>query len=123
LSWPEHSDEPPGCDVDSGVRRTAWPTAPGGSHYPGMSENRALYSAELEAPPDWADLQDQLVRKAVRHAAAHAPEVRDRLARAGVNKEAIGGVADLPGIPVLPKDDLPDLQAKAPPLGAAGRPW
>ena len=82
-----------------------------------MSDDRSLYSAELETPSDWAADQDELVLRAVLHAAAHAPEVRERLARAGVESAAIGRVADLPAIPVLAKDDLPDLQAAAPPFG------
>ena len=82
-----------------------------------MSGDRALYSVELETPSDWSVCQDELVVSAVRYAAGHAPAVLDRLARAGVDPAAVRGVADLSAIPVLPKGDLPDLQAAAPPFG------
>lgn len=82
-----------------------------------MSEDRTLYSRALEAPSDWPADQDALVVKAVQYAAAHAVEIRGRLAGAGVDSAAVGGVADLSAIPVLPKDDVPDLQAAAPPFG------
>lgn len=54
---------------------------------------------------------------AVRHGAEHGPEIARRLARAGVSAEDVHGVADLGGIPVLAKDDLPALQAADPPFG------
>lgn len=60
---------------------------------------------------------DALVREAVASGAARVPEIRDRLQRAGVAPEYVHGVADLPRIPVLAKDSLPDLQAADPPFG------
>ena len=54
---------------------------------------------------------------AVGHGAAHSPEIARRLAGAGVSAEDVRGVADLAGIPVLAKDDLPALQAADPPFG------
>ena len=70
-----------------------------------------------ETPPDWHARQDRLAARAVRHGAAHSPEIGGRLARAGVSPETVQGVADLAAIPVLPKDDLPALQAAEPPFG------
>ena len=67
--------------------------------------------------PDWPGYQDALVRRAVEYAAARSPEVAARLARAGVPPERIRRVGDLPLVPVLPKDSLPDLQAASPPFG------
>ncbi len=55
--------------------------------------------------------------EAVRHGAAHSPEIARRLARAGVSAEDVRGIKDLAGIPVLAKDDLPGLQAADPPFG------
>ena len=54
---------------------------------------------------------------AVRHGAAHSAEIARRLAGAGVSVADVHGVADLAGIPVLAKDDLPALQAADPPFG------
>jgi len=62
-------------------------------------------------------VQDRVAADAVRHGAAHSPEIARRLAGAGVSAEDVQGVADLAGIPVLPKDDLPALQAADPPFG------
>lgn len=67
--------------------------------------------------PEWCDAQDQVAVDAVRHGAEHSPEIARRLAGAGVSVEDVRGVADLAGIPVLPKDDLPALQAADPPFG------
>ena len=54
---------------------------------------------------------------AVRHGAARSPEIARRLAGAELSAEHVRGVADLAEIPVLPKDDLPGLQAADPPFG------
>ncbi len=62
-------------------------------------------------------MADAVVRRAVRWGAAHSREIAGRLARAGVSAEKVQGVADLAPIPVLPKDDLPALQAADPPFG------
>ena len=73
--------------------------------------------AGREPPQDWGALQDRLAARAVRHGAAHSPEIRRRLARAGVAPREVHGVADLAAIPVLAKDELPALQAADPPFG------
>ena len=44
-------------------------------------------------------------------------EVAQRMADAGVDADSIQGVSDLASLPVLSKDDLPDLQAASPPFG------
>lgn len=77
----------------------------------------ALYDPAREAPDDWRALQDDLVREAVRHGAAHAPEIARRLTEAGVDAAAVGSAADLASIPVLDKDALPELQVADPPFG------
>ncbi len=79
--------------------------------------DRSLYDPAAEAPEDYDAVRDRLVADAVRHAAAHVPEVRARLDRAGVSADGVTGVADLAGVPVLDKDSVPDLQAAAPPFG------
>jgi phenylacetate-CoA ligase len=78
-----------------------------------------FYLPELETmpPAEWAAYQDNLVRRAVSHAAAETKEVGQRLKAAGVRAAGIQGVADLSSIPVLSKDDLPALQAQHPPFG------
>ncbi len=68
-------------------------------------------------PMDWGAQQDRLAARAVRYGAAHSPEIGRRLARAGVAPDEVRGVADLAGIPVLAKDDLPAMQAADPPFG------
>lgn len=77
----------------------------------------ALYDVAHEAPADWGALQDRLTVRAVRYGAIHSPEIGRRLAGAGLRADNVAGVADLGPIPVLPKDDLPALQAAEPPFG------
>ena len=69
------------------------------------------------APRDWGAEQDRKAASAVRYGAAHSAEIEQRLAGAGVVADEVRGVADLARIPVLPKDDLPALQAADPPFG------
>ncbi len=80
---------------------------------------RAFWSPEIEAMPreEWPAYQDRLAREAVEFAYDHASEVFRRMQRAGVTPDDIHGVSDLPRIPILPKDTLPDLQATHPPFG------
>ena len=82
-----------------------------------MSDERLPDAADPEFLPDWSAYQDDLVRRAVAHAAEQSDEVAGRLARAGVDPRQIQGLADLAPVPVLSKDDLPDLQAAYPPFG------
>ena len=70
-----------------------------------------------EAVEDWHAVQDGLAARAVSCGAEHSREIGRRLARAGVSVGDVTGVADLPAIPVLSKDDLPALQAADPPFG------
>ncbi|RME09253.1 MAG: hypothetical protein D6802_12555, partial [Ardenticatenia bacterium] len=83
-----------------------------------MSESR-FYLPRFEAmpPEQWPAYQDDLVRRTITYAAAHVPEVQQRLAAAGLRAEDIHGVADLAAIPLLDKDNLPALQAANPPFG------
>ncbi|WP_376788485.1 phenylacetate--CoA ligase family protein [Thermoflexus sp.] len=84
-----------------------------------MGDDRPYWDPEVEAMPReaWPSYQDRLVREAVAFAYDHAPEVLRRMQRAGVMPDDIRGVADLPRIPILAKDALPELQAKHPPFG------
>ena len=86
------------------------PGAPGGPGAP-------LYDPDREAPADWDAVQDRLALLAVRYGAMRSREIRRRLDRAGVSPGDIASVAGLAAIPVLPKDDLPALQAADPPFG------
>ena len=76
-----------------------------------------LYDPDCEAPADWAAVQDRLALLAVRYGAMRSREIERRLAGAGVSPGDVTSVADLASIPVLPKDDLPTLQAADPPFG------
>ena len=69
------------------------------------------------ATADWSAQQDRIAARAVSYSAKHSAEIGRRLARAGVRPEDVRGVADLRAIPVLAKDELPALQAAAPPFG------
>lgn len=81
-----------------------------------MRETR-LWDHDAEAPPDWGSAQDALAREAIRCALERSREAGRRLADAGVSAAEAKGVADLAAVPVLAKDDLPDLQAADPPFG------
>lgn len=76
-----------------------------------------IYDPESEAHEDWGALQDELAAKAVRFGYENTSEIRGRLDTARVRPEDVAGVADLGTIPVLDKDDLPELQAAHPPFG------
>ena len=82
-----------------------------------VNRDPSLYAPEHEAPGDWEEYRDDVVRRAMTVAGSRSDEVQERLARAGVSAADVGGVADLGPIPVLPKDDLPALQAERPPFG------
>ena len=66
---------------------------------------------------DWSELQDRIAARTVSYGAQHSAEIERRLARAGVRPADVGGVADLGAVPVLAKDELPELQAADPPFG------
>ncbi len=78
---------------------------------------RTSEALDPEYLPDWAAYQDDLIRRAVEYAARRSPEVAARLAHAGLVPERIRGAGELPLVPVLPKDSLPDLQAASPRFG------
>ncbi len=50
-------------------------------------------------------------------AAASLPALADRLAAAGLTAEHLGSIESLRRLPILTKDDVIELQAKAPPFG------
>ena len=77
----------------------------------------AIYDPENEAHPDWGALQDELAATAVKYGNERTREVYKRLRGVNVWAEDIKGVADLAAIPVLEKDDVPELQAARPPFG------
>ena len=82
-------------------------------------EVRPFWEPDIEtmSAEAWQAYQDRLVREAVRRAYEETVEGYRRMKAAGVHPDDIHGVADLPRIPVLPKDRLPDLQAQDPPFG------
>ncbi len=57
------------------------------------------------------------LREAVKYAYENAPAVKARLDKVGITPADIQGVADLPKIPVLPKDEIVALQQANPPFG------
>ena len=78
-----------------------------------------IYEPEIEAAAAeaWQVYQDQLVRNIVAYAAEHTEEFQRRLKGAGLVAEDIRSVAALADVPVLSKDDLPELQEASPPFG------
>lgn len=63
------------------------------------------------------DNMDEKLRKTLEAAYANAPAFRKRMDDAGLTPEAIQGVADLPKIPLVKKDELIALQQAEPPFG------
>jgi phenylacetate-CoA ligase len=61
--------------------------------------------------------QDAWVHDLVAHAWEHAPGVRRRLQEAGLTPGDIAGVDDLARLPVIHKNEMPDLQRSDPPFG------
>jgi phenylacetate-CoA ligase len=86
-----------------------------------MSRSRpdTIFDAELESRPA-ADrigyLEDRL-RRTLAHAYAHAPRSRAAMDAAGVAPRDVRELADLAKLPLTRKEDLPALQAAAPPFG------
>lgn len=78
-----------------------------------------IYEPEIEAASTeaWQVYQDQLVRNIVAYAAEHTEEFPRRLKRAGLAAGDIRSVSALADVPVLSKDDLPELQEASPPFG------
>ncbi len=60
---------------------------------------------------------NQKLRDIVQHAYANAPATRARFEAAGITPDDIQTVADLPRLPVLPKDRVVTLQQENPPFG------
>ena len=79
--------------------------------------NEAIYDPGSEAHPDWRALQDDLAATAVKYGDERTREVCKRLRGVNLRAEDVKGVADLAAIPVLEKDDVPELQAARPPFG------
>ena len=77
------------------------------------------YSPEIEcgSAQAWRDYQDELVRTILTRAYERTREFPERLERVGVSLGELKGVSDLARVPVLSKDDLPELQASSPPFG------
>lgn len=62
-------------------------------------------------------LFDDKIRDLIAHAYQHAPTIRAIMDGVGVTPNDIQSAADLPKIPVLPKDRLIELQREHPPFG------
>lgn len=60
---------------------------------------------------------DTRLRAAIRHAYENATAVRNRFDAVGITPDDIQGVADLVKIPILPKDQIIQLQQAEPPFG------
>lgn len=60
---------------------------------------------------------DQRLSRIVRHAYDNAPGFRAIMDEAGVRPDEVGGIDDLPRIPITPKDRLILLQQESPPFG------
>ena len=82
-----------------------------------MKMKEVMFGSPFEAHPDWPAFQDQLAAEAVSVGYTNTHEIRKRLAGARVWPQDVKSVADLDSIPVLEKDDLPELQAARPPFG------
>jgi len=86
-----------------------------------MSQARpdAIFDAELESRPaaDRIGYLEERLRRTVAHAYAHAPRCRAAMDAAGVAPRDVRALADLARLPLTRKDDLPALQAAAPPFG------
>ena len=76
-----------------------------------------VFWSASESSPDWTDAQNRLAAHSATYGNEHSPEVRRRLERACIAAEDVRSVADLSMIPLLRKDDLPELQAADPPFG------
>lgn len=76
-----------------------------------------MFWSASESRQDWTDAQNRLAAHSVSYGQEHSPEIRHRLERAGISAGSVRTVTDLSGIPVLSKDDLPELQAANPPFG------
>ncbi|WP_420633820.1 phenylacetate--CoA ligase family protein [Candidatus Palauibacter sp.] len=82
-----------------------------------MRPGKRLWDPAAEAPSDWGAVQDALADEAVRLALERSREAWGRLRVAGVSHPERRGVEGLRAVPVLEKDDLPELQAADPPFG------
>ncbi len=71
-------------------------------HYRTLNETQWLGASAL------GDLQDEKLRRLVRHAYRNAPFYRQRMRAAGLRPEDIRGRADLHKLPYLTKDDVRD---------------
>jgi phenylacetate-CoA ligase len=83
-------------------------------------ERRAGYwdrAKETMPPAARRRYQDAWVRDLIAHAWAHAPGVRRRLQAAGLTPADVQGVEDLGRLPVIHKNEMPDLQRGDPPFG------
>lgn len=72
---------------------------------------------ETCAPAARRAYQDAWVRDLVAHAWDRAPGVRRRLEAAGLSPSDVRGVDDLARLPVIRKNEMPDLQRADPPFG------
>jgi phenylacetate-CoA ligase len=83
-------------------------------------DRRAGYwdrAKETMSPESRRRFQDGWVHDLVAHAWEHAPGVRRRLQAAGLTPGDIAGVDDLARLPVIHKNEMPDLQRSDPPFG------
>ncbi len=65
-----------------------------------------LRKTQWLSPQQLRDLQDEKLRRLVRHAYRNVPYYRDQMKRAGVRPEDVRGQTDLHKLPLLAKDDV-----------------
>jgi len=84
-----------------------------------MDRTTGFLNEALETK-SWDEQQAELSRRLrdiLAHAYANAPYVRRVMDEAGVTPEDVGGLEDLPRLPVTPKARLVEIQAQDPPFG------
>ena len=56
-------------------------------------------------------MADRRFRDAIVHAAGHVPHYRDALKRMGVDPRELRGVADIPSLPLIEREQLHDSRS------------
>jgi phenylacetate-CoA ligase len=100
-----------------GVDLAVWPPRYDPAYRPPAEAEHWLPDVEC-APPE---IRDRLVlaklRRQLRYAWERSPFYRRKWEAAGVNPDTLRSLADLPGFPVVTKDELRRAQTAAPPFG------
>ncbi|MCG8468714.1 MAG: AMP-binding protein [Gemmatimonadetes bacterium] len=81
-----------------------------------MTDETRLWDHAAEAPENWDAAHDALAAEAVRVGAARSAEIRRRLENAALSADDVTTLAELGNVPILAKDELPELQSADPPF-------